>query len=215
MKDFGEFTIKNWWDRLCSMKKILFYTLFSTLFLSHHLLAKTEIKDIKEIPIKEIKSILSLFQATNRQSKSTSGGFNVKECPINKAEWLSFFILQKSFNQEYKYSQNCDIEGFMRLEPKNFAETNLKIRNIQFFDSFKVKVKITAIPDREFIAIKIEYKDCTLSGGNNSVVFDGNYSVTINPLQKHLIQENRGGKIIIRKINNKVFNKTIELKVEK
>ncbi len=214
MNQFGEFTIKNWYVRLSSMKKICFTLLF--IFITHNLLAiPKEIKDIKEVPIKEIKSILSLFQASNRHTHGNAGEFSVKACPINKAEWLSFFILKKSFNQEYKFAQDCDIEGSMNLEPGDYAETNLKIRNLRFFDKFKIKVKITALPEKEFIALKIDYKDCTLSGGNNSIIFDGNYSVTINPLQKHLIQENKGGKIVIKKINNKVFNKTIELKMDK
>lgn len=163
--------------------------------------SSTQIEDAK-------KSILSLIQPLMGQNSTKrpvgTEKFRVDQCEKKKINWMDVLLMKETVTMKFKFKPGCDIQG--SVTPKVFAPflTELDIRNIQSYSHIKVMNRITADLQAKPI-LNLEMRDGILSG-KDTIKFEADYRVQINPTAQNPVEKNLGGELRIFEINGKKTN---------
>jgi hypothetical protein len=161
--------------------------------------AQTPIADAK----KSIQSLIQPLMASNSNKRpSGTEKFRIDGCDQKKIDWMGILFMKESATLTYKFGPGCDIEG--TITPKLFQSfpAKLKLRNIKSYSNLVTLNKITANLQAKPI-LNLEMTQGQLTGLKESLKFEADYSVQINPTAKNPVERNLGGELRILEINGK------------
>ena len=178
------------------MKTIFILSLF---FVSQRVFASNEIN-----PPKEAVSVLIQMLLHNTQNKNLSGHqFTTSKCEKYQINWMEVLLMKEKSAISFTFKDGCDIEGVIRPRVMVPFAINLKLKNLQDFDSLKSENKITSTLEEKPV-LNLEVRSAILSSSKGTILFEADYRVRIDPLKKKdMIEENIGGEIRLLQIYGK------------
>ena len=162
-------------------------------------MAQTPVEDAK----KSIQSLIQPLMATNSKKRpSGTEKFRIDGCEKKKIDWVGILFMKETATLHYKFGPGCDIEG--SITPKLFQPfpAKLKLRNIKSYSNIVTQNKITANLQTKPI-LKLEMTQGHLSGPKETLKFEADYSVQMNPTAQNPVEKNLGGELRILEINGK------------
>jgi hypothetical protein len=150
---------------------------------------------------KSIQTLIRpLIGETSKRPKGTEK-FRVDGCEKKKINWMDVMLGKDSANMEFLFQEGCDIEGKVKLRVLQDFPLDLRLRNLQSYNHVKTNNKITADLDRKPI-LNLQMREGILTG-KDTVKFEADYKVRIDPTKKKKIDKNLGGELRISEINGK------------
>lgn len=143
--------------------------------------------------------------------KKITSKIKTEGCQFKKQKWLESLLTSASFTEKISFNKDCDLQGEHTVAPNKPFPINLAIRSFKGYErlltNFLYKIEFKEKPE-----LIIQMKNAILKG-KETIVFDMNYSLEVDIMSKDPLQKDKGGQIIIKKISNKVVNKTVPFKM--
>ena len=162
-------------------------------------LAQTPVEDAK----KSIKSLIQPLTASNSKKRPLgTEKFRIDGCEKKKIDWMGILFMKETASLHYKFGPGCDIEG--TITPKLFQTfpAKLKLRNIKSYENLVTQNRITANLQTKPI-LNLEMTQGLLTGPKESLKFEADYSVQMNPAAENPVEKNLGGELRVLEINGK------------
>lgn len=163
--------------------------------------APTNDKEIKDA-ITSVRALMKplLPGSSNARPKGT-GNFRVDGCEKHKVNWMDVILMKTTVTLTYTFKDGCDIEGSITPKLLQEFQANLNLRNLESYNRIESVNKINASIESKPV-MKLEMRAGKLAG-KNTLKFEADYSVQLNPLNKNPVDKNLGGEIRISEINGR------------
>ena len=152
-----------------------------------------------------------LLNLAPKLDKKELAAFKYKKCETQKEKWVLLFATQIPFEENIKFSGQCDIEGKFTVKMGEFFPFTLQVANIKGLKQLSGKMKFAIVfTDKTLLKIeliKAKYRNEKMEVQKE---FQVAYSFVIDPLNPtKIIKRDLGGKLDI--ISNGKISKSIKL----
>ena len=145
------------------------------------------------------------------QKSTSTDGFSVEKCKIDKSKWMLLLVTKEPFTEKISFTQNCHIEGEYTAKMAIPFPVNFKLQKIDNFHQVKFNFLIQLLYD-PIPLLKIEMQNGHLIGNKDNITFEVDYAAEIDPFSKEFIKKDKGGTITIKSINGKKVKEKFPIK---
>lgn len=157
------------------------------------------------------QSALKLVQIISKdKTYKSKEHFVVSGCDKTKMDWVQMAIMQQPKVFDYKFSENCDVEGTFTAKMNEEFPVKLKVRHLSDYKEVETKVLITLNGTTEGILIKFVGTDGVFSSEEEKVTFKSWYTIDGNPILGKEFKKK--GEIELMALNLRPIKRIIKLK---
>lgn len=124
---------------------------------------------------------------------------NLDKCYPEKASWTQAALLKKSIEVDYKFSDDCNLQGKFEASYLDEVPMQFQLKDKEFgnFKQAKALVKLHIHQHRNGVYYGFEVKEGSLIGPKEVVQFTAKYKVDTDPLTNELKPGSEKGEISI------------------
>jgi hypothetical protein len=135
---------------------------------------------------------------------------NMDKCFPEKASWTQAALLKKSIDIEYKFSDDCDLQGKFVASYLDEIPMQFQLKESENFKQAKALVKLHIHQHRNGVYYGFEVKEGSLISLKKTVHFTAKYKVDTDPLTNELKPGSEKGEFsIIQPGPKKVVKQTV------